>query len=88
MAGYLGKISAIVTANTSDFNNKLSASAKEVRSFAASMQSSITRAQSGATSSLRGIYTEAQKLERALKAASTMSLSFKGFDASKFKNVE
>jgi hypothetical protein len=88
MAGYLGKISAIVTANTSDFNSKLSASAKEVRSFAASMQSSITRAQSGATSSLRGIYTEAQKLERALKAASTMSLSFKGFDASKFKNVE
>ena len=84
---YLGKISALVTANTSDFNNKLNASAKEVRSFAASMQSSLSRAQSNATASLRGIYTEAQKLERALKAASSLRLSFKGFDASQFKNI-
>jgi hypothetical protein len=85
---YLGKISALVTANTSDFNSKLNASAKEVRSFAASMQSSLSRAQSNATASLRGIYTEAQKLERALKAASSLRLSFKGFDSTQFKNIE
>jgi hypothetical protein len=43
------------------------------------MQSSLTSAQTKATASLRGIYTEAQKLERALQAASTGKLSFKGF---------
>ena len=77
---YLGKISALVTANTSDFNSKLNASAKEVRSFASSMQSVLSRAETSATSSLRGIYTEAQKLERALKAAGTVRLSFKGIE--------
>jgi hypothetical protein len=77
---YLGKISALVTANTSDFNSKLNASAKEVRSFAKSMQTSLTRAQSEATSALRGIYTESQKVSRALQAVATQRLSFKGFD--------
>jgi len=77
---YLGKISALVTANTSDFNSKMNASAKEVRSFAASMQSALNRAETSATSSLRGIYTEAQKLERALKAAGSVRLSFKGVE--------
>jgi len=77
---YLGKISALVTANTSDFNSKLNASAKEVRSFASSMQSVLSRAETSSTSSLRGIYTEAQKLERALKAAGSVRLSFKGVE--------
>ena len=84
---YLGKISAIVTANTSDFNSKLNASAKEVRSFAASMQSALSRAETSAATSLRGIYTEAQKVERALKAAAGLRLSFKGIDTSKFKDI-
>jgi len=79
---YLGKISALVTANTSDFNSKLNASAKEVRSFAASMQSTLSRAQTSATTSLRGIYTESQKVSRALQAVATQRLSFKGFDQS------
>jgi hypothetical protein len=78
---YLGKISALVTANTSDFNSKLNASAKEVRSFASSMQSTLSRAQTSATASLRGIYTESQKVSRALQAVATQRLSFKGFDA-------
>lgn len=82
---YLGKISAIVSANTSDFQSKLSASAKEVRSFASSMQRSLNTASTQASSSLRGIYTEAQKLERALKAVQSGKLSFKGFDA---KNLQ
>lgn len=84
---YLGKISAIVTANTSDFNSKLNASAKEVRSFAASMQSALSRAETSAATSLRGIYTEAQKVERALTAAAGLRLSFKGIDTSKFKDI-
>jgi hypothetical protein len=77
--GYLGKISAVVSANTSDFQSKLNGAAKDVQKFASSMQSSLTSAQTKATASLRGIYTEAQKLERALQAASTGKLSFKGF---------
>jgi hypothetical protein len=77
--GYLGKISAVVSANTSDFQSKLNGAAKDVQKFASSMQSSLTAAQTKATTSLRGIYTEAQKLERALQAASTGKLSFKGF---------
>lgn len=82
---YLGKISALVTANTSDFQAKLNASAKDVRSFAATMQSSLSRAQSSGVSSLRDIYTEAQKVDRALKAAASQRLRFTGFDA---KNIE
>lgn len=78
---YLGKISAIVSANTSDFQSKLSGAAKDVQRFASSMQSSLASAQTKATTSLRGIYTEAQKLERALQAASSRKLSFSGFSA-------
>jgi len=85
---YLGKISALVTANTSDFNSKLNASAKEVRSFASAMQSSLTRAESAATASLRGIYTESQKVSRALQAVSSKRLDFKGFDTSTFAKLQ
>jgi hypothetical protein len=84
---YLGKISALVTANTSDFNAKLNASAKEVRSFASSMQASLTRAEAAASTSLRGIYTESQKVSRALQAVSSQRLSFKGFDTRSFASL-
>lgn len=77
--GYLGKISAVVSANTADFQGKLNAAAKDVQKFASSMQGSLSSAQSSAATSLRGIYTDAQKLERALTAISTRKLSFRGF---------
>jgi hypothetical protein len=77
--GYLGKISAVVSANTADFQSKLNAAAKDVQKFASSMQGSLTSAQAGSSSALRGIYTDAQKLERALTAISTRKLSFRGF---------
>jgi hypothetical protein len=77
--GYLGKISAIVSANTADFDSKLSRSAKEVSAFARSVQSNLTSASSRAAKSLEGIYTPLQKLERSLQAAASMKLSFKGF---------
>jgi len=78
-SGYLGKISAVVSANTADFQSKLNAAAKDVQKFASSMQGSLTSAQAGSSSALRGIYTDAQKLERALTAISTRKLSFRGF---------
>jgi hypothetical protein len=77
--GYLGKISAVVSANTADFQSKLNAAAKDVQKFASSMQGSLSSAQASSSSSLRGIYTDAQKLERALTAISTRKLQFKGF---------
>lgn len=77
--GYLGKISAVVSANTADFDGKLSKSAKEVSSFARSVQSNLTSASRQAARSLEGIYTPLQKFERSLQAAATMKLSFKGF---------
>jgi hypothetical protein len=84
---YLGKISALVTANTSDFNSKLNASAKEVRSFASAMESSLKSAERSAATSLRGIYTESQKVSRALQAVASQRLSFKGFDTSTFASL-
>jgi chromosome segregation ATPase len=77
--GYLGKISAVVSANTADFDGKLSKSAKEVSSFARSVQSNLTSASRQAARSLEGIYTPLQKFERSLQAAASMKLSFKGF---------
>jgi hypothetical protein len=84
---YLGKISALVTANTSDFNSKLNASAQQVGNFARAMQTQLTRAETSATASLRGIYTESQKVSRALQAAASQRLQFKGYDTSTFASL-
>jgi len=84
---YLGKISALVTANTSDFNNKLNASANELRNFAKSVQSNITRTTQDANRAFSAILTPLQKFEASLRAASSMRLSFKGFQGA-IKDVE
>ena len=75
--GYIGKISAIVTANTSDLSRKLSQSSKEANAFAVSLRSSIDRAGTNAQKSLEKIFTPLQQLERQLKAASFRSLDLK-----------
>jgi hypothetical protein len=85
--GYLGKISAVVSANTADFQSKLNASAKDVQAFARSVQSNLTSASREAARSFEGIYTPLQKFERSLQAASSMKLSFKGF-AGAIKDVD
>lgn len=72
-SGYIGKISAIVTANTSDLSRKLSQSSKEANAFAVSLRSSIDRAGTNAQKSLEKIFTPLQQLERQLKAASFRS---------------
>jgi hypothetical protein len=72
---YLGKISALVTANTSDFNKKLDESAQRTRSFASAVRSQINAAERAASKSLDGIYTSLQKVERALSAAGGRRLS-------------
>lgn len=80
MAKYLGKISAVVTANTADFTNKLNSAAGTVRKFAGEVQGNITGAMKGADLAFKSVLTPLQKLEASLKAASSMKLSFKGVD--------
>ena len=77
--GYLGKISAIVSANTADFQKKIDASAQDVDRFARRIGSDLNAASRQASRSLENIYTPLQKVERALKAANSMKLSFQGF---------
>ena len=85
--GYLGKISAIVTANTGDFKPKLDAAASDVQKFARTVQGNLNSASSSASKAFEGIYTPLQKMERALQAAASMKLSFKGFDGA-LKDVD
>jgi len=78
--GYLGKISAVISANTGDYVRKLNESAKETAAFARTVQQTLGRASSEASKSLEGIYTPIQKVERALRAAASQKLAFRGFD--------
>ena len=77
--GYLGKISAVVSANTSDFSAKLNSASSEVARFAKTVESNIGSAMRAANKSLADIYTPLQKFERSLQAARDLKLSFRGF---------
>ena len=80
MAKYLGKISAVVTANTAEFTSKLNSAAGTVRKFAGEVQGNITGAMNDADRALKSVLTPLQKLQASLKAASSIGLDFKGFD--------
>lgn len=79
-SGYLGKISAIVSANTAGYVRSLNEAAKETKGFAKTVQSDITRASNEAKRAFDSMYTPLQRVQRALQAASSQKLSFKGFD--------
>lgn len=66
--GYIGKISAVVTANTSDLERKLSGAVKNVDVFANRLAASIERSSKSAQDSLNSIFTPLQRLERNLQA--------------------
>jgi hypothetical protein len=70
--GYIGKISALVTASTADLSRKLQGGTREVGRFANSVQSQIAAASRSAQSSFNGIFTAAQKVERALQAGTSL----------------
>ena len=80
MAKYLGKISAVVTANTAEFTSKLNSAAGTVRKFAGEVQGNITGAMNEADRAFKSVLTPLQKLQASLKAASSIGLDFKGFD--------
>lgn len=78
--GYLGKISAVVSANTGDYVRKLNDSASTTRSFAKSISSDLSKASRDASRSIESILTPLQRLERAIQNAASQKLAFRGFD--------
>jgi len=86
--GYLGKISAVVSVNTGDFAAKLNRCADDVTRFADATKRDLKTASQSAAKSFGSIYTEVQKLERALLAASTLKLDFTGLKGFEGKGLQ
>ena len=76
-SGYLGKISAIVTINTSSVKPSLDSSAKDINAWAKSTQSRISGAANSAGRALEGIFTPLQRLQAAIKNANRNPLDLK-----------
>jgi len=76
-SGYIGKISAVVTANTSDLSKKLRGSIQDWNKFGSSINSSLNKASTDAVKSLEKIFTPVQRLERQLKAALSSPLNIR-----------
>lgn len=74
MAGYIGKISALVTASTADLERKLQGAKGQVNSFGSSLNRTITTAARSAQSSLNDIFTPLQRIQRALSVGSNSRL--------------
>lgn len=72
--GYIGKISAVVTANTSDLSRKLQGAVKDVDRFAQTLNRSVSASAQQATASLEKIFTPLQRLERRLQTALRLNL--------------
>lgn len=73
--GYVGKISAVVTANTAPLGPGLDAGARKVDAFAKRIQGTISQASGAAGKSFEQIFTPLQRLGRALAAAPTLQLT-------------
>ena len=76
-SGYLGKISAIVSINTSSVKPSLDSSAKDINAWAKSTQSRISGAANSAGRALEGIFTPLQRLQAAIKNANRNPLDLK-----------
>jgi hypothetical protein len=72
--GYIGKISALVTASTADLSRKLQGSTRDVDRFARSVNSQIAGASASAKKSLEGIFTPLQRAQRAFSAGLSLNL--------------
>lgn len=78
--GYLGKISAIVSANTGDYVRKLDDSARRTKAFAQTIQTDLNRASRDSAKALSSMLTPLQRLERAIQNATSQRLKFNGVD--------
>lgn len=74
---YLGKISAIVSINTSSVRPSLDQSSKDINAWAKSTQSRISGAANSAGRALEGIFTPLQRLQAAIKNANRNPLDLK-----------
>jgi hypothetical protein len=72
--GYIGKISALVTASTADLERKLRGATGDVTRFGRSLSSTLAAASRSSQQSLNGIFTPLQRLERTIRAASNSRL--------------
>jgi hypothetical protein len=77
--GYLGKISAIVSANPLNFQKGLSDAADSARLFGKTVKSNIQSSMRDSEKSFGGIMTQAQKLKASLDAAVANKIKFVGF---------
>lgn len=79
--GYLGKISGLISISSGNSSSQIRAVGSEMKQFAATTQRALAQVSSDSVKSFGSIYTEAQKLERALQAASKLEFKgLKGFD--------
>jgi len=76
---YLGKISAIVSANPLNFQKGLSDAADSARLFGKTVKSNIQSSMRDSEKSFGGIMTQAQKLKASLDAAVANKIKFVGF---------
>ena len=77
--GYLGKISAILTANPINMQKGLSTGANSVKEYGQTVSKNIRSSMRDSEKSFSGILTQAQKLKASLDAALSEKLKFKGF---------
>lgn len=73
-SGYIGKISALVTASTADLSRKLQGATGDVSRFGAQLNRIISGASRSAASSLNDIFTPLQRIQRALEVGSNARL--------------
>jgi hypothetical protein len=72
--GYIGKISALVTASTADLSRKLQGSASDIKRFSGSINAQFAAASRNAQASLNAIFTPLQRIERTLFAGRGLNL--------------
>ena len=89
MASYLGKISAIVSANTAGYVRNLNDAATQTRAFARTIQRDITKSSRDASKSFEAILSPLQRLQRSLEAATSSRnvFAFKGIEGT-IQNVK
>jgi hypothetical protein len=85
--GYLGKISAVVSANTGNYVRGLNDSAKKTQAFANSITQDLRRASADVSKSINSILTPIQRYERAIQNAASQKLAFRGFQGA-IRSVE
>jgi hypothetical protein len=73
----LGRISTVLAVNAKPLQSGLNLAKGELETFASTVKSRLTSAGNSAERALKGMYTDFQRLERAVKAANSQQLNLK-----------